>query len=793
MFRHTLILIYRNFKRFKSTALINFVGLSTGLACTLLIYLWVNDELGIDRFHKNDNRLFQVMANHHLSQGIETWTATPDLLAETMADELPEIEYATAIINPEEWFGKFTLSTPNEKYKAIGQFAGKDFFNLFSYELIQGNKHQVLTQKNSMAISEELALKLFNTTNNVIGKAIEWQLQNWQGQHQITGVFKSTPANSSQQFDFIIPFEAFKDISLKMGRNLHWDNHGPSTYIVLKEGINEDRFNDKISGFIKSKYEDSDVTLFLAPYSENYLHGQYENGKSAGGRIIYIKLFSLIALFILVIACINFMNLSTAKASSRTKEIGVKKVVGAGRKALIYQYLGESISMTFISLLGAVLLVAVLLPQFNEITGKQLSLDFEIGIVLSFIGIGLFTGLVAGSYPALYLSAFNPALVLKGKSNKSVRELWARKGLVIFQFTLSVILIVSVLVIYRQIEFVQSQNLGYNKDNILYFEKEGNVAKDQEAFTRQLKNVPGIVNVSSISTSMTGSHATTFGIDWEGKNPDEDINFEQVDVDYDLIETMSMEMKEGRSFSRDYSTDTTKIIFNEAAIEAMGLINPIGAQVNVWGQDYEIIGVTRDFHFESFHEKVNPLFMFLRPQRTNLIMTRIEAGREREIIERFESIYEKFNPGYSLQYKFLDQAYQAQYQAEERIAALSKYFAGLAIVISCLGLFGLAAYTAERRMKEIGIRKILGSSYFGIISLLSRDFTTMVLIAIVIAMPISHRLSEGWLESFAYRIDLQWWFFLVPGLVALVIAWFTVGIQVLKAAATNPLLYLRDE
>ena len=650
-----------------------------------------------------------------------------------------------------------------------------------------------MTEKNSLVISEELALKLFNTTTNVIGREVEWQLQNWKGQHVITGVFKKIPANSSEQFEFVIPFEVFKDLSLKMGRELHWDNHAPNTYVLLKEETNKEHFNEKIADFIKRKEESSVITLFLQPFSERYLYGQFENGLPVGGRVLYVKLFSLVALFILVIACINFMNLSTAKASTRLKEVGVKKAIGAGRNTLIFQYLGESILMTFISLLVAILWVIFLLPQFNEITGKQLSFDLAPNVILSLVGIGLFTGLIAGSYPALYLSAFNPVIVLKGKLNKSSRELWARKGLVVFQFALSVILVVSVLVVYQQIEFVQSKNLGYDKDNIIYFEKEGKVAENPETFLSEVKNIGGIVEASGISAIMLGSNATTFGVNWEGKDPDDDVNFEQVDVDYGLIETLGIEMSEGRSFSRDFSTDSTKIIFNQAAIEVMGLTNPVGRLVNVWGTDYEIIGVVQNFHFESFYEEVHPLFMFLRPQRTNVVMAKIESGMEKETIERLEGLYKRFNQGYSLQYKFLDQAYQAQYTSEQRVAVLSKYFTALAILISCLGLFGLAAFTAERRMKEIGIRKILGSSDLGIISLLLGDFTKMVLLAIVIALPIGYFLSQNWLEAFAYRIDLQWWFFLAPGLLVLLIAWFTVSMHTIKAARVNPADCLKNE
>ena len=792
MLRHNLLLIYRNFKRYKGSFFINLIGLSSGLACVLLIYLWVSDELAFDKFHENDDQLYQVMTNFHMADGINTETATPDLLAETLAEEMPEIQYA-AEVTPSEWFGNFTLTVANDQFKGVGQFVGEDYFNMFSFDLLQGDKNQVLAEKNGIAISESLALRLFNTTDNVIGRTVEWELQTWKEQHAVTGVFKDVPENSTQQFEFVLPFEAFIDLAGKSGRNINWGNFGPSAYLVLKEGTNLENFNDKIQGFVKEKDEYSNVTLFLKAYSENYLHGQYENGLPAGGRILYVKLFSLIALFILVIACINFMNLSTAKASRRVKEVGVKKAVGASRNTLIFQYLGESVLMTTVSLLLAMLLVALFLPQFNEITAKQLSLNIEKDMVLSLVAISLLTGLVAGSYPALYLSGFNPAKVLKGKFASSTGELWARKGLVVLQFTLSAILIVSVLVVYKQIAFVQTQNLGYDQDNIIYFKKEGKVAENPETFLAEMRSLPGIINVSSIQEAMVGSNSSTEGVDWPGKNPDADIQVESISADYDLLETLGVELTAGRAFSRDYGADSARIIFNEAAIKIMGLTDPIGKMINLWGDDREIIGVVKNFHFESFHESIKPLFFILQPERTMTVMAKIEAGREQETISRLEAFYRNFNPGYEFQFNFLDQTFRAQYAAEQRVALLSRYFAGLAILISCLGLFGLVAFTAERRVKEIGIRKVLGASATSIVRLLSASFTKMVITAIVIALPLSYFIAKSWLDGFAYRIELEWWFFAGAGLAALLIAWLTVSLQTIKAARINPVDSLKGE
>ncbi len=790
MFQHHLLLIYRNFKRYKSTFLINLVGLSTGLACTLLIYLWVNDELHFDKFHEKDDRLFQAMENWRESTGITTQSGTLHQLAEALQREIPEVEYA-ATVTPPAFFPKFTLNQNGNKMKAVGRFAGKDYFNMFSFPLTQGNKNQVLEDKNALVLSEKMALKLFNTTKNIIGKAVEWETMGVKQQVTVTGVFKGVPSNSSEEIDFVLAFEAFeKDI---MHMHVNWDNPEPFyTYVVLKEDVNLGLVNRKIGSFLKKKSKQAGHrTLFLTSYSDQYLYGKFENGVQVGTRIGYVKLFSLIALFILVIACINFMNLSTAKASRRIKEVGIKKAIGAGRNTLIYQYLGESMLMAFLSLLVALTLVVLLLPQFNQITGKGLSLNLDANLILALLGITFFTGLLAGSYPALYLSGFNPALVLKGKFTNSLAELWTRKGLVVFQFALSVIFIVSVLVVYKQIAYVQHKNLGYDKDQIITFEIEGRVTSNLETFLAEIKKIPGVVNASSKLDNFIGgfggprNETTTL----DGK----EIPVNRVVVNYDFIETLGIPLKAGRTFSREFGTDQGKHVVNQALVDALGIKDPVGKVIKGEGRDLEIIGVVNNFHYKSLHEKIKPFIFALEPESATVILVKIGVGREKETLARLEQFYKDYNPGFPLNYQFLDAAYQAQYVAEQRVAVLSQYFAGLAILISCLGLLGLAAFTAERRRKEIGIRKVLGASEVGIVYLLSGDFTKMVVMAIALALPISWLIIRQWLEHFAYRIDLEGWYFAGAGLITLFIAWLTVSSQAFKAARINPVHCLKDE
>ncbi|MGI4729113.1 MAG: ABC transporter permease [Janthinobacterium lividum] len=786
MLKNNFKIAWRSFAKNRQFTFLNLLGLSTGLACALLIYLWVNNELQVDRFHQKDSQLYQVLANMKNSNEVRTIPETNVLLARTLKTEMPEVAYASAALNS-SFFGNITLSSKENNIKAAGQFVEPDFLQMFTYPLLHGNLSQVLTEKNSIVISEKLALKLFNTTENLVGKSILWQHGK---QYVISGILDDVPASSSVQFDFLIPFENFLDSN---PWEKDWGNSDPNTYLVLKKGTNIDRFNQKLAGFIQTKLEKSNQTLFARPYAEGYLFGRYENGVQSGGRIEYVKLFSLIALFILVIACINFMNLSTAKASQRLKEVGIKKAVGASRKSLIMQYLGESVLMTFLSLVIAILILVLVLPQFNVITGKQLSLGFDINLIAAILGVTVITGLLSGSYPALYLSGFNPAVVLKGKLKSSAGELWIRKGLVIFQFTLSVILIIAMLVVYQQIQYIQTKNTGYDKDNILSFNMTGTSPENTNALLAEAKNIPGVVNISSMDHNSLISSFGNSAPTWDGKDPKTVIQFGNIGINYDMIETLGLQIKSGRSFSRKISSDSLEVILNEAAVEAMGIKDPIGKRMDVFGDGRrKIVGVVKNFHFQSLHENVKPFALRLSPN-TDAVMAKIKAGTEKQTIDQLQLLYQKYHPGYSFDYRFLDDDYQAQYVSEKRVAILSRYFGGLAILISCLGLFGLAAFTAERRFKEIGIRKVLGASASGVVLLLSKDFLKLVFLAVVIAFPLSWLAMNQWLKGFAYRTSIHISIFLIAGIPIILITLFTVSFQAVKAALANPVKSLRSE
>jgi putative ABC transport system permease protein len=801
MLKNHFKLAWRNLLKDRQFSFLNLIGLSSGLACVLLIYLWVTDELHVDKFFANDDRLYQVMKTTPNADGtIAVYETTQGFLGEKMADELSEVQYAASVRRE----GISIISAADKKIKAIPEFISKDFFKVFSYQIIEGNKTNVFPDKFGVLLSDKLALKLFGTTNNIIGKTIGWNYGGeFDGLYKVSGVFAMPPSNVKEQADILFSYDML--LSKEAKSLAFWGSNSEFTYVLLKNGTDIARFNKKIKDFtkdqIKADYgEKSDLLqyegdVFVRRFSDKYLYGNYDNGKQAGGRIEYVKLFSVIAVFLLVIACINFMNLSTAKASRRLKEVGVKKVVGATRGSLIFQFISESMLMAFSSLILALLFVTILLPAFKQITGKEISFDLNAPLIFSILGITLFTGFIAGSYPALYLSRFRPALVLKGKLNVSNGEAWVRKGLVVFQFSISIVLIVSVLVVYQQMKLIQTKNLGYNKDNVIRFANDGNLKKSlsSSSFLSELKNIPGVVNASDASGDLFGNASHSGGgISWDGKDPNLGIEYSGNQVDYGYMEMMGMQMEQGRSFSRNFGSDSLSVIFNQTAIAAMGIKDPVGKTVSLWGKKKTIIGVVKDYHFQSMYKKIGPAFLEFDKKNDNTIV-KIKAGMEKQTISNIENLFKKYNAGLAFEYAFLDDDYAALYSSEQKVAVLSRYFAGIAIIISCLGLFGLAAFTAQKRQKEIGIRKIVGATATNIALMLSKDFFKLILISVLIAFPVSWWAMNQWLQSFAYRVHISSFIFIVAGISILMITLLTISFQSIKAAVANPVGALRSE
>lgn len=764
----------RSFRRLikdRQSTILNLIGLSTGLACAFLIWLWVHDELQTDRFHKYGDRIYQVMVTQQQGKRLDTGPGTSGGLGQELARTIPNVEQAVTLA-PQMWFEPFSITYGNSTVSATGNFASKDFFSVFSFDLLAGDKKTVLEDKHAIVISKSLALSLFHSTDNAVGKTLTWKLFDFTQPVTITGVYNDMPANSTIRMDFVLNFGAWVDEVPVSGELAN--GTGPfETYVLLKQGTDISHVQAAL------KRWPFKIQLSLRSFTDRYLQ--------EGSRMNYVRMFSLIAIFILIIACINFMNLSTANAAGRMKEVGIKKAIGASRGTLIRQFLGESMLLSFMALLLAIGIVALLLPAFNAITGKQLFLKPHYVILV----ITLVTGLLAGSYPAFYLTGFHPVVTLKGKFLQSSGNAWARKGLVVFQFVVSVVFIIAVLVIYQQIKFIQHKNLGFNKENVIYFQADGPAMEHQDALIAGLKQIPGVENASGMMRNIIMPFGTPDShIQWDGKNKDNQIRFTQMLVNYDLPETLGMTILKGRSFSRDFSTDSQGVILNETAVKAMELTDPVGKTIYTENVPVQVIGVVKDFHFTSLHNAIQPYIFRLWPEYSIITMVRI---KDVQTIERIADFYKKFNPGYVFNYKFLDESVQAQYKSEQVIGSLSRYFAGLAILISCLGLFGLAAFTAERRRKEISIRKVLGASVNQLAVMLSGDFLKMVFIAVIIAFPLAAWMMEKWLQGFAYRIHLQAGVFILAAIVTLLITICTVSFQSLKAAFSNPVKALRAE
>jgi ABC-type antimicrobial peptide transport system permease subunit len=621
-----------------------------------------------------------------------------------------------------------------------------------------------------------------------IGKVI--QIEN-EYTFTVTGVFKDVPRNSSIRFDYVYPFE----VEWNADEGLReWGNSSIQTYVLLKQNASAEAADSKVRAFLKKRNKETISSLMLQPFKEIHLYNGFVNGKQSGGGIIYVRMFSLVALFILLIACINFMNLSTARSSQRAKEVGVRKVVGANRQALVGQFVGESMLLALASMGVALLLIVLLLPYFNELTDKQLNLPWASpSFLLTLLGITLFTGLLAGSYPAFFLSAFNSIQVLKGVFSRGTGAASLRKGLVVFQFVLSMSLIIATIVVYRQIQYMKDKDLGVQKENLLFFAAAPGIFKHIDAYKEELGSKPGIASVATSNQHLMWGVNTTTSVDWDGKAPGEVFSFQIVNTDYDFLQTAGIQIKEGRQFSKEFATDSLQYIINEEAARRMGMHDPLGQRLNLGDRQGNIIGVVKDFHTYSLHSRIMPVIVILRPKATNLVYVRTKAGQAQQAIASIRQMHKQYVPDYPFEFNFLDEGFDKMYHGDIIISKLATYFAFVTIFISCLGLFGLAAYTAEKRGKEVGIRKVLGASVPHIVAMLSRDFLKLVLIANIIAWPLAWWAMSNWLENFEYRTPIEWWVPAVAGVAALVIAILTVSYQSVKAAIANPVKSLRSE
>ena len=779
---------WRNLLQNKTFSLINIFGLALGMTCSLVIMLWLKDEIKKDKFHQNGKRLYRVMENQLYSGTVSTFDATPGILAENIVKDIPDIQMASQMLWEEEPL--FTVDNTYDKEK--GRYVEKDFLRMFSFKLLKGDPASALARPDAVVISKKLADKYFKGQDPV-GKMI--RIDNADNV-MVTGVLDEIPPSSSLTFDFLMSFEQWRK---KNDWAKDWGNNGPRCYVMLAPNVSIDKVNAKIKNYIKTKNKDSNVELFLQNYGESYLYSDWENGKQNGGRIEYVKIFSIVAIIILVIACINFMNLATARSLRRAREIGVRKVVGAGKRQLIAQFIGESLFVSFIAICFSLLIVFLLLPSFNTLTEKHLSIDLtDPSFLLILLGLTLVTGIISGSYPALFMSSLKPIIVLKGLLKFRPGATYFRKALVVFQFALSIILILGMIVIYRQIDFIHNKNLGFAKEDLLYMPLEGELQKTYPTFKEQLLKQPGIKYVTSAQSSPLEVGSSTAGVRWPGKDTTKLILFSNNPITYDYIKTMGIQLVAGRDFSSEYGLDTMNYLVNEAAAKKIGYKDPVGKELTMWGDKGMIVGLMKDYHHNSLHVPIEPIILRLHKKSWGgtywgNIIIRTEKGKTKQAIASMEKLSKQFNPGYPFKYYFTDDEIANRYKAEYTVSKLSRYFAFLAIFISCLGLFGLVTFTAEQKIKEIGIRKVLGASVMGIVGMLSKDFLKLVIIAAVIAFPVAWWAMHRWLNDFAYRVNIGWWVFVIAGIVALLIALLTISFQSIKAAIANPVKSLRTE
>jgi len=784
MIKNYFKIAWRSLWRNKGYSAINIFGLAIGLSASVFIFLWVYDEFSYDKFHSNSNRIFKVFINNKYPDGkIETYPATPAKLKDVIKNEIPEIELAAQYSMEAQLLVKHENNVFNEN----GIYADSTLFKILSFPIVNGNAAEPL-KSNSIAISKSLAEKLFKN-EDPIGKTLsvgtKYDLL-------INSVFADIPQNSTLRFEFVIPFELYIKENPWMQ---NWKSGGTRTVVMLRSSAMADQANNKLINLIKKNCSDCSTTPFLFPYAESRLYSEFENGKKAGGRIQQVFLFSVVAILILLMACINFMNLSTARSTNRSREVGVRKSVGAQRFNLIFQFITEAVFLSFIAMIFAVVMVKLLLPFFNDVTDKSIQLNLSDPVfVVGILSITIFAGVLAGSYPAFILSRFNPVKVLKGTSQPGLSGNALRKFLVVVQFTASVILVVGSIAVYKQIGFISKKKLGFNKDNIIVIDQNDGIVKNYEAIKNDLQQLPAVKNVAFGGNNVFTIPITTTDPVWSGKPNNSSITFKIYRCDTAFIPTMDIKMVAGRNFIG--KNDASNYIINRKAMETMGLSldNAVGTELEMWNGKGRIVGITNDFHNDNLKFGIQPLiFMYSENIGSHYF---IKVGSELplpRLIGQIRQIFQKHNPDYPFEYTFLDEVFNREYRTEAVIGKLSFSFTVIAILISCLGLLGLATFTAERRTKELGIRKVMGASVGNLAIMLCSEFTNLIILSLLIGLPISWYLVREYFSGYMFHTEIKWSVYIVASVSLLLIAILSVGYQAIKAAITNPVKSLRTE
>jgi ABC-type antimicrobial peptide transport system permease subunit len=786
MFKNYFKVTWRNLFRNKSFSLINITGLATGMASAVLILLWIQNELSYDLFHEKKDRIYQLYNRAEYEGKLECWENVPQVLGPTLKSDYPQVEEAVRV----NWVGAFVFHAGDKHLETQGYITDPAFLRVFNFPLVKGDSRTALNGPNSLVLTEKMAHKLFGTAD-VIGKVVRVDTS---ALFTVTGVVKDLPNNTRFSFEYLIPWSYMKTV--RWDRD-SWKENAIETFVLLKPGVTEKTANERFRNVVQLHAADAKNEIFVHPLRKWRLYSRFENGKVAGGFIETVRLFGIIAAFILLIACINYMNLSTARSEKRAREVGIRKVAGAGRGLLVGQFIGESILIAFLAGIIALGIVQLSIGRFGEITWKTLYVPYTSPYFwLCSAGFILFTGIIAGSYPAFFLSAHKPISVLKGSFKPARALVTPRKVLVVLQFSFAIILIISTIVIYRQIRYAQNRDSGYEKDQLAFVFAKGDMLQHYRSIQEDLISsgaVTAVTRTSSPITSIWNDDSYT----WAGKAADGNGGCIKVHADSEFAGTMGLKIVAGRDLDlKTYPTDSGAILLNESAVKLMGFKDPIGQAVKSGEGDWHVVGVVKDFILGSPYQPVQPM-VIQGPGRHSWFGTvtfklngkNTTAGN----LKKIEAIFKKYNPDYPFMYYFADDAYAQKFDYERRTAVLASLFAGLTIFISCLGLFALAAYMAENRIKEIGVRKVLGASVAGITALLSVDFLKLVIISFMVASPVAWWCMHTWLQRFTYRVSLNWWIFVLTGLLTVLIAIATISYQAIRAALTNPVKSLKAE
>ena len=787
MLRNYLKIAWRTLWKNKGYSSLNIFGLAIGITCASLILLWVEDEVNFDTVFTKQDNIYSVIVNSKFDGEWRTFGDTPGPLAQDLKDELPEIVKAartTSNINM-----LFTIG--DNALNRSGSYVDTDLIDILSLRFVEGNREGALNRPDAIVLTQKTATDLFGKNTPILNKTL---VVNNKNSYVVTGVVEDFPENTSFEFEWLAPFERFNE-----GEDNEWmkeyGNNFCYTYVELAPGSDYMAVDTKVRELLPEKMEDPDSYFFLHPMKDWHLRSNFENGEKVGGQIVFVRLMAMIALIILLIACINFMNLATARSEKRAKEVGLRKVLGSGKKRLISQFIAEALMTAGLATVVSVFFLSILLPQFNILIGKQLELRlFDAGHLLSLFGITLICALLAGWYPAFYLSSFRPAEVLKGIKAKQGNSGLIRKGLVIAQFTVSIVFIISTIIVYQQIQHVKGRDLGFVKENLIKIPVSGDMIKNFNPIRSEIIASGMVENVALLSTQLLSGGYNGTNLEWQGGMNTKDVLISFRYISSDFLKTTGMEIVDGRGFSEDVSRDSTNTLISQSFAKLMGEGSAVGKTVFRYGKTYNVIGVIKDFLYGDMYGTSDPVMFFNDPSYAQFVYVKTKSGTEMtKTLAVMENVMRTYNPAFPFEYEFVDDSFNSRFKSENMMGSLSQVFAILAIIISCMGLFGLSAYTAEQRKKEIGVRKVLGSSVTGIVKLLSKDFLSLVLIALLVAGPLAWWAMKNWLQGFAYRIEINPWVFALAGLVAIGIALLTVSFQAVKAALANPVKNLRTE